>query len=67
MMRMSSNAFPRERRNPRCLLAMLPVRPGPIDRAWPRLGGTTVGMALVYGLDVLFVWITSYVFGVPGA
>ena len=24
-------------------------------------------MALVYGMDVLFVWIASYVFGVPGA
>ena len=31
------------------------------------LGFVVVMMALVYGLDVLFVWITSYVFGVPGA
>ena len=31
------------------------------------LGFVVVMMALVYGLDVLFVWIASYVFGVPGA
>ena len=31
------------------------------------LGFVVVMMALVYGLDVLFVWITTYVFGVPGA
>ncbi|MEV5069237.1 preprotein translocase subunit SecE [Microbacterium sp. LMI12-1-1.1] len=31
------------------------------------LGFVVVMMALVYGLDVLFVWITSYVFGVPSA
>lgn len=31
------------------------------------LGFVVVMMALVYGLDVLFVWITSYVFGIPGA
>ncbi len=31
------------------------------------LGFVVVMMAVVYGLDVLFVWITSYVFGVPGA
>lgn len=31
------------------------------------LGFVVVMMAIVYGLDVLFVWITSYVFGVPGA
>jgi len=31
------------------------------------LGFVVVMMALVYGLDVLFVWITSNVFGVPGA
>jgi len=24
-------------------------------------------MAIVYGLDTLFVWIMTYVFGVPGA
>jgi preprotein translocase subunit SecE len=30
------------------------------------LGFVVVMMALVYGLDVLFVWITSNVFGVPG-
>ncbi|CAH0188354.1 MULTISPECIES: preprotein translocase subunit SecE [unclassified Microbacterium] len=31
------------------------------------LGFVIVMMALVYGLDVLFVWLTSAVFGVPGA
>jgi preprotein translocase subunit SecE len=31
------------------------------------LGFVVVMMAIVYGLDVLFVWITAYVFGVPGA
>lgn len=31
------------------------------------LGFVVVMMAVVYGLDVLFVWIMSYVFGVPGA
>lgn len=31
------------------------------------LGFVVVMMAIVYGLDVLFVWIMSYVFGVPGA
>ena len=31
------------------------------------LGFVVVMMALVYGMDVLFVWIASYVFGVPGA
>jgi preprotein translocase subunit SecE len=30
------------------------------------LGFVVVMMALVYGLDVLFVWVTSAVFGVPG-
>jgi preprotein translocase subunit SecE len=30
------------------------------------LGFVVVMMALVYGLDVLFVWITTAVFGVPG-
>jgi preprotein translocase subunit SecE len=30
------------------------------------LGFVVVMMALVYGLDVLFVWITTVVFGVPG-
>lgn len=29
------------------------------------LGFVVVMMALVYGLDVLFAWITSIVFGVP--
>ena len=29
------------------------------------LGFVVVMMALVYGLDVLFVWMTTYVFGVP--
>jgi preprotein translocase subunit SecE len=31
------------------------------------LGFVVVMMALVYGLDVLFVWLTSVVFGIPGA
>lgn len=31
------------------------------------LGFVVVMMAIVYGLDVLFVWVTSVVFGVPGA
>lgn len=31
------------------------------------LGFVIVMMALVYGLDVLFVWLTSAVFGIPGA
>ncbi|WP_169581770.1 MULTISPECIES: preprotein translocase subunit SecE [Microbacterium] len=31
------------------------------------LGFVVVMMGIVYGLDVLFVWITAYVFGVPGA
>jgi len=30
------------------------------------LGFVVVMMALVYGLDVLFVWITTTVFGNPG-
>jgi len=30
------------------------------------LGFVIVMMAVVYGLDVLFVWLTSIVFGVPG-
>jgi preprotein translocase subunit SecE len=30
------------------------------------LGFVVVMMAIVYGLDVLFVWITTVVFGVPG-
>jgi preprotein translocase subunit SecE len=30
------------------------------------LGFVVVMMALVYGLDVLFVWITTAIFGVPG-
>jgi preprotein translocase subunit SecE len=30
------------------------------------LGFVVVMMAVVYGLDVLFVWITTVVFGVPG-
>ncbi|AOX46589.1 MULTISPECIES: preprotein translocase subunit SecE [unclassified Microbacterium] len=30
------------------------------------LGFVVVMMAIVYGLDVLFVWITTAVFGVPG-
>ena len=29
------------------------------------LGFVVVMMAIVYGLDVLFVWLTAYVFGVP--
>ena len=31
------------------------------------LGFVVVMMAIVYGLDVLFVWLTTVVFGVPGA
>jgi preprotein translocase subunit SecE len=31
------------------------------------LGFVIVMMALVYGLDLLFVWLTTVVFGVPGA
>jgi preprotein translocase subunit SecE len=31
------------------------------------LGFVVIMMAIVYGLDVLFVWITAQVFGVPGA
>jgi len=31
------------------------------------LGFVVVMMAIVYGLDVLFVWVTTVVFGVPGA
>ena len=30
------------------------------------LGFVVVMMALVYGLDLLFSWVTSIVFGVPG-
>jgi preprotein translocase subunit SecE len=30
------------------------------------LGFVVVMMAIVYGLDVLFVWVTTVVFGVPG-
>ncbi len=30
------------------------------------LGFVIVMMALVYGLDVLFVWLTTVVFGTPG-
>jgi len=30
------------------------------------LGFVVVMMALVYGLDVLFVWVTTVVFGTPG-
>ena len=30
------------------------------------LGFVVVMMAIVYGLDVLFVMITQYVFGIPG-
>jgi preprotein translocase subunit SecE len=30
------------------------------------LGFVTVMMAIVYGLDLLFVWLTTIVFGVPG-
>ena len=29
------------------------------------LGFVVVMMAIVYGLDVLFVWLTAFVFGVP--
>lgn len=31
------------------------------------LGFVLVVMAFVYGLDVLFVWLTTIVFGTPGA
>ena len=31
------------------------------------LGFVVIVMALVYGLDLLFVWLTTVVFGVPGA
>ena len=31
------------------------------------LGFVVIMMAIVYGLDVLFVWITAQVFGVPSA
>jgi preprotein translocase subunit SecE len=31
------------------------------------LGFVVVMMAIVYGLDVLFVWMTTYVFGVPAS
>lgn len=31
------------------------------------LGFVLVVMAIVYGLDVLFVWLTTIVFGTPGA
>ncbi len=31
------------------------------------LGFVVIMMAIVYGLDVLFVWITAYVFGVPAS
>ena len=31
------------------------------------LGFVVVMMAIVYGLDLLFVWLTTIVFGVPGA
>ena len=31
------------------------------------LGFVVVMMAVVYGLDVLFVWLTTVVFGVPAA
>jgi preprotein translocase subunit SecE len=31
------------------------------------LGFVVVMMAIVYGLDVLFVWIAAAVFGVPGS
>lgn len=30
------------------------------------LGFVVVMMAVVYGLDLLFVWLTTVVFGVPG-
>ncbi len=30
------------------------------------LGFVVVMMGLVYGLDVLFVWVTTAIFGVPG-
>lgn len=31
------------------------------------LGFVVIMMAIVYGLDVLFVWVATVVFGVPGA
>jgi preprotein translocase subunit SecE len=31
------------------------------------LGFVVVMMAIVYGLDVLFVWLTTFVFGVPAS
>ena len=31
------------------------------------LGFVIVMMAIVYGLDVLFVWLTTFVFGVPSS
>jgi preprotein translocase subunit SecE len=31
------------------------------------LGFVIVMMAIVYGLDILFVWVTTVVFGTPGA
>ncbi|WP_374313608.1 preprotein translocase subunit SecE [Microbacterium sp.] len=31
------------------------------------LGFVVIMMAIVYGLDLLFVWITTLVFGVPAA
>ncbi len=31
------------------------------------LGFVVVMMAIVYGLDVLFVWLTAFVFGVPSS
>lgn len=31
------------------------------------LGFVIVMMAFIYGLDVLFVWVTAVVFGIPGA
>ena len=31
------------------------------------LGFVVIMMAIVYGLDILFVWLAAYVFGVPGA
>ena len=31
------------------------------------LGFVIVMMAVVYGLDILFVWLTTVVFGTPGA
>ena len=31
------------------------------------LGFVVIMMAIVYGLDILFVWLAAYVFGVPAA